>query len=112
MDEMYIDIAKEFSDSPSGRYVKDGDFCGENFLKIHLLPNIKKYKKIILDFSNVLGYGSSFLEEAFGGLIRETGMSKEDLFQHIEIRTSNDPFLLDEINQYIDEEIERKKSKA
>lgn len=107
MKEMYIDIAQEFSDSPSGRYIEDGAFCGANFLNRFLLPNINKYTKIILDFTNVLGYGSSFLEEAFGGLVRETGMSKDEFFKHIEIKTLNDPFLLEEINQYIDEEIER-----
>jgi hypothetical protein len=108
MKEMYIDIAQDFSDSPSGRYIEDGAYCGANFLNDFLLPNIHKYTKIILDFTHVLGYGSSFLEEAFGGLVRETGMSKDELFRHIEVRTLNDPFLLDEINQYIDEELERK----
>ena len=109
MTEMYIDIAQKFSDSPSGRYIEDGEYCGANFLHQYLLPNIHKYTKIILDFTNVLGYGSSFLEEAFGGLVRETGMSKEEFFKHIEIKTLNDPFLLEEINQYIDEEIERER---
>lgn len=65
MTEMYIDIAQKFSDSPSGRYIEDGEYCGANFLHQYLLPNIHKYTKIILDFTNVLGYGSSFLEEAF-----------------------------------------------
>lgn len=104
---MYIDIAQKFSDSPSGRYIEDGEYCGANFLHQYLLPNINKYTKIILDFTNVLGYGSSFLEEAFGGLVRETHMSKEEFFKHIEIKTLNDPCLLEEINQYIDEEIAR-----
>lgn len=112
MDEVYyIDIAEKFSDSPSGRYIDDGDFCGEIFLKTHLLPNIVKYKKLVLDFSNVLGYGSSFLEEAFGGLVRETGMSKEDFSKKVEIKSANDPFLLDEINDYVDEQLSREKSK-
>ncbi|MBJ8442217.1 STAS-like domain-containing protein [Acinetobacter junii] len=110
MDEVYyIDIAEKFSDSPSGRYVDDGDFCGEIFLKEYLLPNIHKYKKIVLDFSNVLGYGSSFLEEAFGGLVRETGMSKAEFESHVEIKSANDPFLLEEINGYVDEQLVREK---
>ena len=104
---MYIDIAQKFSDSPSGRYIEDGEYCGANFLHQYLLPNIHKYTKIILDFTIVLGYGSSFLEELFFFFVRETGMSKEEFFKHIEIKTLNDPFLLEEINQYIDEEIER-----
>lgn len=44
-------------------------------------------------------------------LVRETGMSKEEFFKHIEIKTLNDPFLLEEINQYIDEEIEKREPK-
>ncbi|MCU4494949.1 STAS-like domain-containing protein [Acinetobacter guillouiae] len=112
MDEVYyIDIAEKFSDSPAGRYIDDGDFCGEIFLKDYLLPNIKKYKKLVLDFTNVLGYGSSFLEEAFGGLVRETGMSKDDFESRVEIKTANDPFLLSEINDYVDEELSRERSK-
>ena len=50
---MYIDIAQKFSDSPSGRYIEDGEYCGANFLHQYLLPNIHKYTKIILDFTRV-----------------------------------------------------------
>ncbi|ATO18299.1 DUF4325 domain-containing protein [Acinetobacter sp. LoGeW2-3] len=108
-DYMLIDVAENFSDSPSGRYSSDGKYSGENFLNLWLLPNISKYKKIILDFSGVLGYGSSFLEEAFGGLVRKTNMSKDEFTSKIEIRSSNDPFLISEINQYVDEELKRNK---
>ena len=42
MTEMYIDIAQKFSDSPSGRYIEDGEYCGANFLHQYLLPNIHR----------------------------------------------------------------------
>ena len=43
-----------------------------------------------MNFDDVAGFGSSFLEEAFGGLVREEGMTKEFLDKHLLIETSEE----------------------
>ena len=64
-----IDISRDFSDVPGGRFHSDGAYNGEDFRERLLVPALKKGAvTVILD--NTEGFGSSFLEEAFGGLIR------------------------------------------
>jgi hypothetical protein len=66
-----IEIAKEFSTTPGGRFRIMGPDSGEEFrdrLKRELDKTPAETVTVILD--GVEGYGSSFLEEAFGGLIR------------------------------------------
>ena len=74
-----IIIAEEFSRYPAGRYLVDGDFNGEVFRKNHLVPALNDFDKVEVVFDGVAGFGSSFLEEAFGGLVRHEGFSKEQL---------------------------------
>lgn len=70
MDKKLISIAKDFSKFPAGRYYDDGPFPGQKFREEFLIPAFKTSNKIVVDLDGTLGYGSSFLEEAFGGLIR------------------------------------------
>lgn len=68
-----INVAKDFSKTPFGRYRTDGDFSAEKFRDELLVPLIQKNpgKDIEIDFTDVaFGMGSSFLEEIFGGLVR------------------------------------------
>ena len=74
-----IIIAKDFSRYPAGRYQEDGDFNGEIFRKNYLVPALKNFDKVEVVFDGVAGFGSSFLEEAFGGLVRHEGFSKDQL---------------------------------
>ncbi|MCF0265463.1 STAS-like domain-containing protein [Acinetobacter guillouiae] len=103
---MRINVAKDFSKNPSGRYIKDGKTSGEVFLKNVLLPAVNTYDVVEIDFDGVRGYGSSFLEEAFGGFIRETKMSLVEFFKRIRIITQ-DPFLQQEIEGYLEDEVHR-----
>jgi len=103
---MRINVAKDFSKNPSGRYIKDGKTSGEVFLKNLLLPAVKTYDLVEINFDGVRGYGSSFLEEAFGGFIRETKMSLIDFFKKVKIITQ-DPLLEQEIKSYLEDEVKR-----
>lgn len=47
------------------------------------------------------GFGSSFLEEAFGGLVRLRYFTKDDLHERLTIM-SRDEALVEEIWEYID----------
>lgn len=61
--------------SPGGRYIKDGEFSGEWFRNEFLVPALRNAvagdDTLTVELDGTSGYGSSFLEEAFGGLIRK-----------------------------------------
>lgn len=97
---MNIKIAEQFSRHPAGRFVTDGDFSGERFRDEWVIPSLTRGESLIIDLDDVRGFGSSFLEEAFGGLVR-CGFKKEDLKKRIEFK-SFDESLKDEIEYYID----------
>ncbi|MCI1005194.1 STAS-like domain-containing protein [Herbaspirillum sp. C7C8] len=97
-----IKIAQEFSRYPAGRFQKDGPYSGELFRQKFLEPALsgEKTSKIIIEMDGARGYGSSFLEEAFGGLVRR-GFEKEQLKNRLEIHATNSSLKL-EILDYID----------
>lgn len=81
-----IDVAKQFSKTPFGRYKSDGPNSAERFRDEILIKEIQKNDDIVVNFTKVaLGVGSSFLEESFGGLIR-MGFDYNDLINRIEIQ--------------------------
>lgn len=100
--EIKYDIAKEYTATPIGRYKKDSPFSGEGFKDI-LARFIQDKQPIRLIMDNTGGYNPSFLEEAFGGLIRE-GISRELVEKYIHYETE-DPSLIAEIALYIDDAI-------
>lgn len=65
-----IHVAKDFSAHPAGRFRRHGPFTGEVFREDFLRPALSRYDKVVVDFTGVGGVRSSFLEEAFGGLVR------------------------------------------
>lgn len=70
----------DFSAYPIGRDDDDSDFNGQKFRKEWLLPKlisaIEQGGKLKVSFEGVRSFGSSFLEEAFGGLVSKEGLSK------------------------------------
>ena len=98
MDKTVINIANDFSRAPAGRYISDGPNSGERFRDQWLVPALKADSSVILEMDGTRGYGSSFLEEAFGGLVR-LGFVAGDLTKRIIFRTS-DPSLVSEIKGY------------
>lgn len=63
-----IFIAKDFSRFPAGRFITDGKFSGECFRNDFLLPALTTSEKVVvINLNGVLGYGSSWLAEAFNG---------------------------------------------
>ena len=91
-----IVIADDFSPYPAGRYPDDGKFNGTTFRRNHLVPALRESSGVEVVFDGVAGCGSSFLEEAFGGLIRQEGMDKKFLDNHLVLSTT-EPDLEDDI---------------
>lgn len=106
MNIVEIDVGKDFSRYPAGRFSADGPFSGEKFRNDFLLPKLMGGISIRLYLDNTAGYGSSFLEEAFGGLIR-SGISRNDALSLISFIT-DDFALKEEIAGYINDEADRR----
>ena len=99
---MKINIAKDFSDAPGGRNLSDGKYSGEEFQKKVLEPAFKKNKEtIIVDLDGTFGYPPSFLEEAFGGLVRTNKFTTDEILKRLEFISNEDPSLPAKIKNYI-----------
>ena len=54
--------------------------------------------------------GTSFLEEVFGGLIREEHIAYEDLRKYLDFISNEEPDLIDEIWGYIEDAHQNEKA--
>ena len=79
-----INIAKDFSRYPAGRYLTDGPYPGQKFRDELLAPALEQ-GEVELVIDGVAGLPSSFLEEALGGLVRESGMRLHELRRKLKI---------------------------
>jgi hypothetical protein len=100
-EKVTINVGVDYSRYPVGRYRDDGDTNGERFREDYLRPKLAAGDHVRIELDDVLGYGSSFLEEVFGGLVR-SGYSAKALDEKVTL-VSNDDSLLAEIKSYIQE---------
>lgn len=100
MSNITIFVAKQFSETPGGRFRSDGPKSGEAFREDVLYPKLLSHEKVDVNLDDTLGYGSSFLEEAFGGLVRNHGMTVESLRNQLTV-TSSRKFYEERVWQYI-----------
>ena len=102
-------IAKEYTDIPGPRYRSEGIFSGEDFRETILLKLVERAKteqeKILIDLDGGYGYPTSFLEEAFGGLIRV--LKDKTINELIEFKSDEEPALIEEIEEYMRRETEK-----
>lgn len=91
-----IVFAEDFSRYPAGRFPEDGPYNGTTFRQRLLVPALQNFDKVEVIFDGVAGFASSFLEEAFGGLVRHEGMDRSFLDARLVISTSQ-PDLEDDI---------------
>lgn len=103
---MKINISKDFSITPGGRFIHEGEFSGEKFRKEILFPmyeeSLKNNEKLIIDFDGCFGYATSFLEEAFGGLVRDK--KEKGILNHMEFISNDDVTIPDLIKEYVSKE--------
>ena len=102
---MVIDVAKEFTTSPGGRYKEHGPFSGEEFREklVHWLCEADS-EPITLDFTGCYGTPPGFLEEAFGGLVRHNLFTKNYLRHNIILKGVR-PEVEEDIVKYVEEAI-------
>lgn len=98
-----INICDDFSNTPGGRTREEGPFSGEEFRETILLPALeeaeKRNEKLKINFDNCFGFATSFLEEAFGGLVRID--KKENVFERLIIKAEEDVTIPELIKKYI-----------
>ena len=95
-----INVAKHFTKLPGLRYVRLGPFSGEEFRKKFLEEPLRSGKSVVVELDGVRGYGSSFLEEAFGGVVRELDLDINDALNRLKVDTSVESWRLD-VDEYI-----------
>ena len=100
---LIITISKDFSETPGGRYISEGNFSGEEFREKILRKAFEKAKqtkqKLTINLDGGYGYPTSFLEEAFGGLARLYGSS--EVLNTLKFISEDEPPLIHEIESYI-----------
>ena len=94
-----IDVVRDFSRYPAGRTAEDGPFSGQAFRERILVPALEADGVISVRLDGAAGYASSWLEEAFGGLVR-AGYDKEMLLRRVVI-VSRDASLIGEVRGYM-----------
>lgn len=106
-----LSIANDFSKTPGVRYPQEGEFSGEEFRDKVLIPKIdeaiKRGVQIEVDLDGTYGLGPSFLEEAFGGLIRK-GFDYGQLMSILKFKSIEVPYYIDDIKKYLKEANENK----
>lgn len=106
MDNIILNV-RDFSISPGTREKDEGKnaHSGEEFREDFMIPKFKdaleEKVKLIIDLDRTVGYGTSWLEEVFGGLTRQFG--KEKVNGTLEIISEEEPYLIDDINGYIED---------
>lgn len=106
MDSIKIRVC-DFSKTPGSRYRDEGKkaHSGQEFREDILEPNFKiaivNNQKLLIDLDGTIGYGTSWLEEVFGGLARAYG--KEKVLNLLDFKSEEEFYLIDDIKQYIED---------
>ena len=98
-------FVKDFSVTPGSRYIVEGKkaHSGEefrvNFLEPKFIEATKNNAKIIVNLDGTIGYGTSWLEEVFGGLARSFGHQK--VLDKLEFISEEEDYLIEDVKDYI-----------
>lgn len=98
-----IDLARDFSVEPFGRYFSHGPASGERFRAEFLERPLREGDEVVVNIDGVTGLSSSFLDEAFAGLVRHGVISADRFFKVVRIVSDRDPSYLDDIKTYVEE---------
>jgi len=103
-----INIAKDFTETPGSAFITEGYFSGEEFRISILVPKLKEAVKnevgLIINLDGTAGFHPSFLEEAFGGIIRERILTFSTFLETISFISNEEPELVDAILEFVREE--------
>jgi hypothetical protein len=98
-----INIAEEFSKTPGGRYIKDGEYSGEKFFRYLLLPKYIKLTvndELEINLDDSYGYSIGFLDESFGRLSKI--FAPKNILNKITFISYEEPGLIREIKEIVE----------
>jgi hypothetical protein len=98
-----LNVASEFSQCPGPRYSRQGPHSAEELRRLirgRLAAAVLAGDVLDVDLDGTAGYAASFLEETFGGLVREVG--PQGVFA-LHLTSKEEPELIDEVRRYIAE---------
>lgn len=87
--EKLISIARDFSRDPGPRFKDQGVHSGEAFRAL-LVSLLDQYERVIVDLDGTSGIGSSFIDEAFGGLIFAEKMTLAEVRRRVVVKSAQD----------------------
>ena len=106
MPDIHLSVAEQFSRTPGSRYEREGEFSGEVFRRDVLCPAVRRAMEqgvnLLIDLDGTAGYGTSFLEEAFGGLVRMDRIPAQILRRILRFKSEEEDYLVEDIFSYID----------
>jgi len=99
-----IKINTDFSSAPGPRKRESGAFSGEEFRERVLIPKFNEAleagEALIIDLDGTKGYGQSFLEEAFGGLVRDMSeIDVQEISKRLAFISQEEPYLEEDIRE-------------
>jgi len=105
MEAVRISVSNDFSPRPGGRFPWEGPNSGEEFREKVLVHRYREARQanvdLVVDLDDTSGYASSFLEEAFGGMIRKRYAEKDDLLARLTILSGAQPKWVQRVERYI-----------
>lgn len=106
-----IKISDDFSEIPGGRYISEGKYSGEQFRETLLAQKYQEAKEkktdLEIDFDGCYGFGTSFLEEAFGGMVRIH--HEHGILKRLRLISTEDETIPGNIKKYVEEAEEKDK---
>lgn len=104
---MNLSIAGAFSRTPGARSIEEGPFSGEAFRRDVLAPAVRRARErgeaLVVDLDGTAGYGTSFLREAFGGLVRHDEIPADALGRLLVLKSEEEPYLIQDIASYMND---------
>jgi hypothetical protein len=102
---MKIKIAFDYTETPGGAHIGDGKYSGEDFRNTILEPKFleakEKNEDLEIDLDGGYGYGTSFLEEALGGLARKYPAFIDFMLRRFKLKSDDEPRLCEKIPELI-----------
>lgn len=97
-----INFAKDFTKTPGGRFKDGGPWSAQEFREKHMEPIFEDPSNadpIAIDLDGAFGYATSFLEEAFGGVVRKYGYA--NVAPRLQFKCDDEPRLIGRIERYM-----------
>jgi hypothetical protein len=87
-----ISIARDFSTTPGGRTNEDGPNNGRRFRERFLEEAVKQHDSLVIDLDGVAGLPGSFCDAAFGAIVREHHLTKDQFDLLFKFTGTDDDF--------------------